>query len=291
MPKFRCKIGLPEGRVVDKQFDAFSKEALKESLEAQGICVFRIRKTLSISWLGLQSGGRFGGRQFLGFNQEFLVLLKSGLPILDVLSTVSEQLETKNMREVLREIREEVKGGAKLSEAFGKYPLYFPTLYVASLRAGERSGDLPITIARYITYQKRTEAIRNKLRSASFYPILLGFAATVVLFFLLLYVIPSFSQIYADAQVQLPWLTRGLIGLAQFLLDYLLFLVPLSILLLLGLRRFIKSERGGEWLDRGKLAIPYFKTPVPRLCPDQFLSNPWHHPGQWNPGDFCPSHG
>ncbi len=234
MPKFRCKIGLPDGRVVDKQFDAFSKESLQESLEAQGIFVFRIRKTFSIPWLGLQSGGRFAGRQFLGFNQEFLVLLKSGLPILDVLNTVSEQLESKAMRGVLQEIREEVKGGAKLSEAFAKFPQYFPALYVASLRAGERSGELPVTLARYISYQKRTEAIRNKLRSASFYPILLGFAAIVVLLFLLLYVIPSFSQIYADASVQLPWLTRILIGLARFLLDYLFLLVPLLLLVFLG---------------------------------------------------------
>jgi type IV pilus assembly protein PilC len=260
MPSFRCKIGLPDGRVIDKDFDAFSRDALRESLEAQGIYVFRIRKRFSVDWLGLQSGrGRFSGRQFLAFNQEFLVLLKSGLPILDILDTITEQVESRSMRGVLQEIREDIKGGANLSDAFGKFPRYFPTLYVASLASGERSGDLPVTLSRFIAYQKRTEMIKGKLRNASFYPMVLAFAAALVLFFLLLYVIPSFSQIYADARVQLPWLTRMLIGLANFLKKYFLILLPLMVIAGFGAREFLRTDRGGEWLDRGKLAVPFFK--------------------------------
>ncbi|MEZ4598974.1 MAG: type II secretion system F family protein [Syntrophotaleaceae bacterium] len=259
MPSFQCKIGLPDGRVVEKEIDAFSRDALRDSLEAQGMHVFSIRKRLSASWLGLGSGGRWSGRQFLAFNQEFLVLLSSGLPILDVLDTVSEQMESRAVRGVLQEIRQEVKGGATLSEAFGKFPRYFPALFVASLRSGERSGDLPVTIGRYIAYQQRTERIKSKVRNASFYPMFLLFAATLVLFFLLLYVIPTFSQIYADARVELPFLTRVLIGFANLLKDHFVLLLVALVIVVFGVRKALGTPRGREWFDRGKLEIPFLK--------------------------------
>ncbi len=270
MAKFRCKIGLPDGRVVEKDFESFSRPVLKKNLEEQGYCVFNIRKRFSTPWLDLHGGRtRFSGRQFLAFNQEFLVLLKSGLPILDVLDTVAEQLESGAMRAALQEIRESVKGGAALSDSFAKFPRYFPSLYVASLRSGERSGDLPVTLGRYIAYQKRTERIKARLRSASFYPALLAVAAVGVLFFLLLYVIPTFSQIYADAQVDLPLLTRLLIGFARLLSENLVVLVPILVVAGFALREFLRSGRGREMLDRAKLAAPFFK----HLFRDYALTN------------------
>jgi type IV pilus assembly protein PilC len=260
MAKFLCKIGLPDGRVVEKNFDSFSKAVLKESLEAQGYCVFRIKKRFSAPVFGLQgSRARFSGRQFLAFNQEFLVLLKSGLPILDVLDTVTEQLESGLMRGVLQEIQESVKGGATLSDAFGKFPRSFPSLYVASLKSGERSGDLPITLGRYIDYQKRTERIKSRLRSASFYPVLLAIAAILVLFFLLLYVIPTFSEVFADARIELPLLTRMMIGTARLLSGNLVVLILVILIGGVALRGFLRSERGAEIVDRVKLAVPFFK--------------------------------
>ena len=132
------------------------------------------------------------------------------------------------MLEVLRQIREDVRGRSALSEAFGKFPRAFPHLYIASIKAGERTGDLAVTLSRFIAYQKRVEAIRAKVRSASFYPMLLCIAVVSVLLFLMLYVVPSFTQIYADANVQLPFITRLLIAVATGLTRGL----PLLLLLL-----------------------------------------------------------
>ena len=121
----------------------------------------------------------------------------------------------------------------------------FPQLYVASLRAGEQSGDLPITLGRYIEYQKRVEAIKAKVRSATFYPALLAIAVTVVLGFLLLYVIPSFTQVYADANVQLPLLTRMVIAVANGLVAGLPFWLPALLIGLFLLRSLCAyRERG-----------------------------------------------
>ena len=163
MPTFHCKIGTSDGRVVEKEFEAASRVLLRENLEEQGFHVFAI-KARPFQFLRDKpgGGGRLTGRRFLTFNQELLVLIRSGLPILQVLDTIIERLEPGGMLDILRQIRQDVRGGSALSEAFGKFPRAFPHLYIASIRAGERTGDLPVTLARFIAYQKRVEAIYRR---------------------------------------------------------------------------------------------------------------------------------
>ncbi len=258
MSTYRCKIGTADGRVLEKDFEAASREALQESLEEQGFFVFRIRKS-SLQWFSKgMGGGSLGGRRFLSLNQEMLVLIRSGLPILQVLDTLVDRMEAGGLLNALQEIRSDVKGGSSLSDAFGRFPQLFPQLYVASLRAGEQSGDLPITLGRYIEYQKRVEAIKAKVRSATFYPAILAIAVTVVLGFLLLYVIPTFTQVYADANIQLPFLTRMVIALANGLVSGLPFWLPGLVIGLFLLRTYARTARGAVLVDRLKLRLPFF---------------------------------
>jgi type IV pilus assembly protein PilC len=258
MANFQCKIGTADGRVLEKSFEAENRESLQSSLEEQGFFVFRIRKA-PFQWLskGVERS-RFTGRRFLAFNQEMLVLIRSGLPILQVLDTLVERMESGALLNALQEVRNDVKGGSALSDAFGRFPLMFPQLYIASLRAGEQSGDLPVTLARYIQYQKRVEAIKAKVRSATFYPALLAIAVTVVLGFLLLYVIPSFTQVYADADVELPLLTRLVISLANGLVAGLPIWLPVLVIALLASRIYARTDRGILIVDRSKLHLPFF---------------------------------
>jgi len=258
MSTYRCKIGTADGRILEKDFEAVGREILQESLEEQGFYVFRIRKA-PLQWFSKGvGGGSLSGRRFLALNQEMLVLIRSGLPILQVLDTLVDRMETGGLLSALQEIRSDVKGGSSLSDAFEKFSHMFPQLYVASLRAGEQSGDLPITLGRYIEYQKRVEAIKAKVRSATFYPALLAIAVTVVLGFLLLYVIPSFTQVYADANVQLPLLTRMVISLANGLVSGLPFWLPGLLVGLFLLRAYARTERGALLVDRLKLRLPFF---------------------------------
>ena len=258
MSTYRCKIGTSDGRVLEKEFEAENREALQESLEAQGFFVFKIRKA-SLQWFSKGvGGGSLSGRRFLTLNQEMQVLIRSGLPILQVLDTLVDRMEAGGLLNTLQDIRTDVKGGSSLSDAFGRFPKMFPQLYVASLRAGEQSGDLPITLNRYIEYQKRVEAIRAKVRSATFYPALLAVAVTVVLGFLMLYVIPSFTQVYADADMQLPLLTRIVIALADGLVAWLPLWLPALLVSLFLMRTYARTDGGAFMVDRIKLRLPFF---------------------------------
>jgi type IV pilus assembly protein PilC len=270
MPNFHCKIGTADGRVVERDFEAASRDLLRENLQEQGFYVFSIKKrSFQFLWKMEGGRGRLTGKRFLTFNQELLVLIRSGLPILQVLDTIIERIEPGGMLEVLRKIREDIRGGSALSEAFGKFPRAFPHLYIASIKAGERTGDLAVTLSRFIAYQKRVEAIRAKVRSASFYPMLLCMAVVSVLLFLMLYVVPSFTQIYADANVQLPFITRVLIGVATGLTRGF----PLLLLTLAAstavLRVYLRSQAGRLMRDRLKLKLPFFSA----LLADYALSN------------------
>lgn len=259
MPSYLCKIGTADGRVVEKVFDAPGKEQLKENLEEQGFFVFQIRLQLfQFLKQGESQRGSLSGRRFLAFNREFLVLLRSGLPVLQIMDTLIGQMEASGLREVLTEIREEIKGGSILSDAFAKFPRYFPHLYVASIRAGEKTGDLHVTLSRYLEYQKRIEEIRGRVRSASFYPVLLTSAAVIVLVFLLLYVVPSFTQIYADANVELPFMTRMMIGISDGLGSVAPLLFLGGVVFFFFFKGAIGTSRGRLIYDKFLLRLPFF---------------------------------
>jgi len=261
MPSFHCKIGTADGRIVEKTYQSVTKTQLKENLEEQGFHVFQIRR--KVLWFFQRRGGNpscVSGRRFISFNQEMLVLLKSGLPILQIFDTQIEQMEGGAFRDAVSEIREEIRGGSSLSDAFVKYPQLFPPLYVAALKAGEKTGDIAETLTRYLDYQKRVEAIRGKVRSASFYPMLLTIAAVVVVVFLMLYVVPRFTQIYGDANVELPLMTRILITISELVGRswYLLILGGLICLPLI--KSLARSTRGRLGVDRLMLKVPFFGT-------------------------------
>ena len=258
MPSYQCKIGTADGRIVDRVFDSTTRSQLQETLEEQGFHVFQVRRQFFTFFQNNQAkSNRVSGRRFLSFNQELLVLLKSGLPVLQIFDTQIDQMEAGAFRNILSEIREEIRGGSSLSEAFSKFPNFFPPLYVASVRAGEKTGDLAETMSRYLEYQKRVEAIRAKVRSASFYPLLLTTAALIVVVFLMLFVVPRFTQIYADANVDLPLMTRALIGVSGFIGSYW-YLIPIILVMTLPLlKSLLHSSRGRLRVDRFLLRVPF----------------------------------
>ncbi len=270
MASFHCKIGTADGRIVERVFDAANSDLLRQNLEEQGFFVFNVRRKYLGKSIGSgQHNSRMTGARFLSFNQELLVLIRSGLAILQVIETLIEQMEACGLREVLREIREDIKAGSVLSDAFAKYPVFFPHLYVASIRAGEKTGDLPLTIGRFIEYQKRVEVIRAKIRSAAFYPIMLTTLASGVLFFMLIYVVPNFTKIFSDANLELPLLTRLLVGFTDGLTHFLPMIIVFVIVGTFLFRRFFRSAGGRFFIDRMLLRLPFFG----RLSRDYAISS------------------
>lgn len=257
MPIFDCQIGLPSGEITNEALEAVNAETLRKRLRDEGFHIISVRRRWNLLSGGNKLSSRISNRQFLAFNQELLVLLRSGLPILQVLDTILEKLDTGPLRNATEQIREAVKGGAHLSQAFGEFPRLFPHLYIASLQAGEHTGDLPITIQRYIDYQKRIEGIKSKVKMAAFYPALLCLAALGVLLFMVFFVIPKFAAIYDDARLALPLATRLLISATGILTDHWLPLLGGTLLLALLAHRLPMQGRWRCVFDRWKLRLVF----------------------------------
>ncbi|MFH1029302.1 MAG: type II secretion system F family protein, partial [Pseudomonadota bacterium] len=199
---------------------------------------------------------KIDNKALLTFNQEMLVLIKSGIPIMQVLDAILDRHDSGKLSEVLQQVREDVKGGAALSAAMEKHGRAFPYLYVASIKAGERTGDLPRTIRRYIQYLKRVGDIRKKVIAALFYPSILVLFAAMAITLLLVYVVPTFSQVYADSGSQLPALTQLLITFTSLLRRF--FIVGLVVIfgLIVVFKKWINTEAGRYAVDRFKLTMP-----------------------------------
>jgi len=257
MALYNCKLGASDGKILYREFEAAEPEMLQKNLEDQGFFVFEVKKK-PFQFL-LDKGFKLrhiDNRSLLTFNQEMLVLIKAGMPIMQILDTILERQDSSNLSEILRQVREDVKGGAALSTALEKHGRFIPHLYIASIRAGERTGDLVNTIRRYIQYLKRADVIRKKVVAALMYPAILVIVATMAVTLLLLYVVPTFSQVYADAGSQLPAPTQMLIAFTTFLRRFFPFAVLLAIAAAFAYRSWVTTEAGRYKVDRFKLTIP-----------------------------------
>jgi len=270
MSIFTCKIGSSDGRIVVKEFEAVNSALLRQSLEEQGFVVFELRKKpLQFLMEGGLGRRKIGNKELLLFNQELLVLLKAGLPILQALDTILESGGGK-LNEILTAIREDVKGGTAFSSAFEKFPRVFPHLYIASIQAGERTGDLPQTIRRYIAFLKRTEGFKGKIVAALFYPAILVTVAFAAVTLLLVYVVPTFSTIYADSGAALPMPTQMLINFTSFLRRYLLLFVGAFFVGAALFRRWSATETGRYAVDGMKIKTPFLGSVLTRYSVSGF---------------------
>jgi len=258
MALYTCKLGASDGKILFRDLEAAEAGVLRKSLEEQGFFVFNIKKKpfqfLFDTGIGHRS---IDNRSLLTFNQEMLVLLKAGMPIMQILDAILDRHDKGKLPEVLRQVREDVKSGAALSASLEKHGRLFPHLYIASIRAGERTGDLPHTIRRYIQYLKRVDSIRKKVVSALLYPSILVVFACMAITLLLVYVVPTFSQVYADAGSQLPVPTQMLIAATTFLRRFFPLGVLLGLAALAGYRSWVSGEAGRYAVDRLKLKAPY----------------------------------
>jgi type IV pilus assembly protein PilC len=257
MSLYTCKLGASDGKILYREFEAVEPAMLRKSLEDQGFFVFEVKqKPLQFLFDKGMKRRSIDNRALLTFNQELLVLIKAGMPIMQVLDTILERHDSGKFPDILRQVREDVKGGAALSTALERHGRSFPHLYVASIRAGERTGDLPRTIRRYIQYLKRVDSVRKKVVAALFYPAILILFAFMAITLLLLYVVPTFAQVYSDAGSQLPLLTRMLIEFTSVLKRF----APLVVLLGFGAaaayRAWVGTESGRYAVDRFKLKVP-----------------------------------
>lgn len=204
--RYTVKAVLANQGAVSLELDAASEQEVRQQIAAQGGMVLSVQRSLG-GWLP-KSRARF---PLTHFSQELLSLLTAGLSLVESIETLIEKEEDSSVRKIIQEILARLYEGMTLSQALETYPQIFPALYIATIRASERTGDLPEALTRFIAYQTQMDLARKKLVGASIYPVLLLVLGLLVAVFLLLFVVPKFSAIYEDIGADLPWLSVMLI--------------------------------------------------------------------------------
>ena len=270
--EFVCRLGAPDGTIVEEIHESAVESVLRTDLEGRGYHVFAIRPrglTLGLR-LPRFGGSRISARAFLIFNQELVALLKAGLPLLQSLDILLERGKEGRFHNILREVRDRVRKGEDLSDAFAHFGSAFPPLYSSSLKAGERSGEIEQVIRRFIHYLQLVTEARRRVVSAVVYPIVLMAVSAAMLAVMTLYVIPQFEGFFRSMNVELPVLTRAILAISLFLRgNWILLTIGL-----LGLTYFsaqwAHTRSGRLFVDRQLLRIPFIGTILHRFALSQF---------------------
>ncbi|MGB9128946.1 MAG: type II secretion system F family protein [Thiobacillus sp.] len=196
------------------------------------------------------------------FSRELLALLNSGLALVEALQTLDEKESKPETRKILGSVLKHLYEGESFSAAISHFPDAFPPLYVATVRAAERTSDLPQALSRYVAYQEQVEQVRKKVLASSIYPIILMVVGGLVALFLLGFVTPRFASIYADNVDRLPWASRVLMQWGGFVEAHALN-AGLLLLALLGAAAYALSRPGlRAWLARHLWRLPGLGEPL-----------------------------
>jgi general secretion pathway protein F len=243
--RYEVKALRGEGNPTALMLDAADAGDAASQALALGYTVIAIKaKALWPAWRW-QPRGHF---PLVLFSQELLALLQAGLTLVEALETLNEKEQRPEVKHALMRIIASLYEGHAFSTALQHSPANFPRLYVATVRASEKTGDLPEALSRYISYQSQMDAVKRQVVSASIYPILLSVVGGLVMLFLMVYVVPRFSRIYADIGSDLPLMSRLLMRWGQLLESHGALILTGALLALGGVMYIATRPESRQWL-------------------------------------------
>jgi type IV pilus assembly protein PilC len=273
--EFQCRLGTPQGEIVEGIYVADSESRLRHELEEKGLLVLAIQPRgalgrLSLPGLTLSRRRKVSSREFLVFNQELATLLKAGLPLVQSLDILRRSVPNPTFKAVLDDVFEQVRSGTSLSEAFEAHGTLFPGVYTASLMAGEKSGNLDQVLRRFIAYVKIIGGVRRKTLSALMYPFILLALSCIVVSVIVLRVVPAFANFYEDFGAELPAVTRVMIATSELFRSNLLLIVVVLGGAGLVLWRWFKQPSQRMRLQAALLRAPLVGTTATKFATSQF---------------------
>jgi len=260
MADWVLKYADARGEIHQQVAQAPTEQEVRERFAQQGYLIYSIRPrrvarglSAEVSLLGRRK--KLNLEKFLIFNQQFVTLIRAGLPILKGLDLLADRLTDPKLGVHIKAVRDEVRKGTLLSEAFRMQGV-FPKIYVTSVMAGEKSGSLAEVLDRYITYQKLSLAVRKKILVSLLYPSVLIFLVLCLIVFLVTYVVPNFAQLYSSMSARLPTITQVLIAVGTTARSYVLVFFAALVGAIFLFTMWSKRESAREKLDAMKMRTP-----------------------------------
>ncbi|MBI3474199.1 MAG: type II secretion system F family protein [Acidobacteria bacterium] len=255
MAEFLVKVADEQGHLRQQVEHGYSEAEVHDRYTQQGYLVYWVKPRSLLTPGGMTRRSKLKAATFLIFNQQFLTLMKAGLPILVSLDLLIKRQRDKFLLQLLENVRERVKGGELLSDAFAAQRV-FPKIYTTTLLAGEKSGNMEEVLSRYIAYQRLAQTFRKKLAVSLVYPALLISVVSVMMIFLVTYVVPKFAELFNNLGATLPAITVFMLAVGLNAQKYAWAIVVILAVSIPLFWRWKQSDRGAEQVDKMLLSIP-----------------------------------
>ncbi|MEW6273153.1 MAG: type II secretion system inner membrane protein GspF [Thermodesulfobacteriota bacterium] len=274
MPVFAYRGLTAAGRNVQGVIDADSARGARLRLRRDGIYPTEVSEERgrepATAGLSLRRGPRVSAADLALVSRQLSTLIAAGVPVVEALAAVGEQSDRPALTQVLSHVRDQVTQGTPLATALAEFPTVFPELYVGMVRAGEAAGALDLVLERLATYTEAQTRLTSRVRNALAYPVLMTVVSTGIVAFLLGFVVPRVTRIFADQKQTLPLLTRALLGVSSAIASSWWLIA----LLLAGLVAWLVAARRRPqwrlWLDRKLLTLPLVGPLVTRVAVARF---------------------
>ncbi len=259
------------GQTISGEMDAPNREAVVAQLRRQQVMATSVKPKASDVQIRIPGfGGTVSERDLAVVTRQLATMIDAGLPLVQCLEILASQQENKLLKKTLHDIRQDVEGGATFSAALKRHPKIFGALYTNMVEAGEAGGILDTILNRLAAYIEKAMILKRRVKTAMFYPATIISVAVVVVIFLLLYVIPTFQQMFAGFGATLPLPTLFVLALSNFVRAYILFIIVGIVGVVVGLRVFNGTEGGKRTIDRILLRLPVFGPLIRKVAVAKF---------------------
>src|SRR5579863_2617851 len=256
MAEFVVKLADERGRMHQQVEHGYSEAEVRDRFSSQGYLVYWVKpQGLLSGGMRFRRGRRLKQSSFLVFNQQFLTLVRAGLPILNALELLIKRQKDAYLRTILENVRERVRGGELLSDAFAAQGMV-PKIYTTTLMAGEKSGNIDEVLTRYISFQRMAMTFRKKLFVSLIYPTLLISVVMIMVTFLFTYVVPKFADLFNSLDAKLPTITVFMLAVGENAQKYAPYALVGMIIGGFVLWRWKDTDRGADRIDRTILSTP-----------------------------------
>ncbi len=275
MAKYTYKARDKYGKLLKGSIEAASPIAAEQQVERLGLIPINIEETAAgLSLEGfLPDISLFGGiskKDVIVFSRQLATLYQSGVPFSKSIDSLMEFSRNKAFKHILAEIKKDVEGGQTLSNSLAKYPKVFSEIYVNMVAVGETTGLLYDILMRMATILEKQEALKTKVKSATFYPKIVISAIIIAIVILVGFVIPKFSMLYKSFNVPLPLETRILVAISNYFTAYWYIFLIAAAVLVIGVKFYLNTNSGRFWWDKNKLKIPIFGSIFYKSMMSQF---------------------
>lgn len=257
MKKFKYKAMKNDGTKTNGEYEANSREDVMEMITSNGYYPLKVEEVVESATINIKR--KIKVKEISIFCRQMYTMLDAGVPLINALNLMSTQVTNKHLVEIVKVLEEDVRKGEMLSNSMRKFPEAFPTLLTSMVESGEASGNLDEMFLRMSTHFEKENKINNKVKAAMIYPIILACVGVAALAVVMIFVMPTFVSLFESSGSELPFATRILIGISDFMANHFIIVLGILIAIIVGIVIFSKTESGIYFFAKLKITFPLIK--------------------------------